>query len=121
MMANPKWKNILRIITAIISLTGFSDRPAILQEPDDITYTPGTDNIVIKCIKSQGALVQWYRSGRPINVQKDPDLQVLRDGSLFVRNPRKDRDEGTYYCLVWEKTLNMSLISRTATVRFPCK
>lgn len=106
-------------IMSIISLTGFAHRPAIRIQPNDVTITPGTDHITIHCIKSKDSEVKWYRNGKAIKVYHDPDLQVTSDGSLFVRNPRKERDEGTYRCVVssWEKVL----ISRSATVRFPCK
>ena len=106
-------------VISIISLTGFANRPAIRIQPNDVTITPGTDHISIHCMKSEDSQVKWYRNGKAIKVHHDRDLQVTSDGSLFVRNPRKERDEGTYRCVVssWEKVL----ISRLATVRFPCK
>ena len=106
-------------VISIISLTGFANRPAIRIQPNDVTITPGTDHITIHCMKSEDSEVKWYRNGKAIKVHHDPDLQVTSDGSLFVRYPRKERDEGTYRCVVssWEKVL----ISRLATVRFPCK
>ncbi|CAH3026529.1 unnamed protein product, partial [Porites evermanni] len=104
-------------VISIISFTGFANRLAIRIQPNDVTITPGTDHITIHCMKSEDSEVKWYRNGNAIKVHHDPDLQVTSDGSLFVRNPRKERDEGTYRCEVssWEKVL----ISRLATVRFP--
>ena len=63
--------------------------------------------------------MQWYRNGTLLNTARDPDLQVSSYGSLHVKNAQKQRDEGSYYCLV--SNGKESVISSTASVRFACK
>ena len=89
----------------------------ILSEPQDVTVS--TASFFISCIKSLGSTVAWYRNGKQVNTARYADLQVSRDGSLHVKNARKDRDEGSYYCMVSNRI--GSVISRTATVKFACK
>lgn len=102
--------------------TGCAVRPLILKGPHDVVVKKlaGTpSSFTVFCIKSQGSIVEWYRNGTPLNIARDPDLQVSSDGSLHVKNAQKQRDEGNYYCTV--SSGKQSVISSTAAVRFACK
>ena len=98
--------------------TGSAVKPAIRKEPQDITVK--SSSLTVLCIKSPGSsVVEWYRNGKRLNTALDSDFQLTNDGSLHVINARKERDEGSYHCLV--SNGKQSIISRTAEVRFACK
>ncbi|KAL9959422.1 hypothetical protein ACROYT_G032745 [Oculina patagonica] len=102
------------LLLLLLLRVGGTLKPVILSEPQDVTVS--TASFWISCIKSLGSSVAWYRNGRQVNTARYPDLQVSSDGSLHVKNARKERDEGSYYCMVsnWKG----AVISRTATVKF---
>ncbi|XP_068757848.1 neural cell adhesion molecule L1-like [Montipora capricornis] len=105
---------INRLFKTLLDSTGSAEKPVILSEPGDVTVSQSSFTVL--CIKSSGSVVEWYRRGAPLDAARDPDMQVTRDGSLHVKNARKQRDEGDYYCLV--SSGRQSVISRTADVRF---
>ena len=80
--------------------------------------TTGPQAFTILCIKSVDSSVAWFFKGRPVDI-RNQDFTVTGDGSLYVKNAVKERDEGSYYCLV--SSGNRAVRSRTATVKFACK
>lgn len=110
------------VITVLLLLllvqVAVSFGPAILGEPEDVTVAPSTTGpqaFTILCIKSVDSSVAWFFKGRPVDI-RNQDFTVTGDGSLYVKNAVKERDEGSYYCLV--SSGNRAVRSRTATVKF---
>ena len=111
-----KWFHKVLLKVQLYS-TGISSKPAILTEPLDVPVSQSSFTVL--CIKSTGSVVEWYRRGESLDTTRDSDLHVTSDGSLHVKNAQRQRDEGSYYCVV--SSGRQSVISRTVDVKFACK
>ena len=100
-----------------IIISGCTSSPIIIIQPRDVVVT--NRHFTVLCITAKGNTVRWFRDYREIDFRETKDFHLTKDGSLYVVSAYKQRDEGTYQCLVSNK--RGSVLSNKAMVKFPCK